>query len=675
LVFVISMMAFTRNTATNLFPMILGLFLEIGGTGSRVITTLSNAGVCISISTIERLKKILSDDAKSYAIELMRGPTLSLSIFDNINIFLRKSQQRLFNKNNMIHATNAAIIALPDAPPGAENLEEKLKRRGLRANASGEDIKPTEDDDDKIYSSFEGLVAHMVIAYCPGSDKWEDREEMVKNADAKMPKDRPLPPKKTDARPLGVFDVDEGSKVGIITMLKKLQETSGLSEEEWSNKVRIVGGDWLTTSNLRSARRDRNTDVNSMERLEYVEDISQLFHFALNASHMLMRLHFGNAALDPGSLAKQKGLLNRTWDASKPNYADAKALIRHSLIARILYSLMLDQKMRRCSELAKWNPTPGDVSKFAENFVEKYANSTRAKDAKAVKDDHLAHSIYFIRDALMFCEFEHAVSHADAGRVLRILKYWSFSFRGAGLHNYARECLELILRWKYELDDALRKALEQSWFVNRWGLPGRWIAADLYVEQLNFWVKRVFIAKGSGVTVVYIIEKGSACVEIFRDISHKVERTFGHTDRSRRHKEVSTEQDLRLLAEEMMSAHLHEQTSDREILSAAKVNKNSKVTSPPQSMIFDSFDVGAKLLNGGKFTEFVRTTAWDPAIGYPIETAINAAQDHDVLINGSAFDAQDRNPIAGDEFNDLDDGDDLQATAALSGLGRPWRWG
>lgn len=145
--------------------------------------------------------------------------------------------------------------------------------------------------------------------------------------------------------------------------------------------------------------------------------------------------------------------------------------------------------MTRWSELAKWQPTPEMITKFANEFVAKYTDPTTAREAKAVKDDVLAHSIYFIRDALIFCEFEHAVSHADAGRILRVLKYWSFAFRGAGLHNYARECLEIILRWKYELDPPLRSALEQSWFVNRWGLPGRWIAADLYLEQLNFWVK------------------------------------------------------------------------------------------------------------------------------------------------------------------------------------------
>jgi hypothetical protein len=88
-----------------------------------------------------------------------------------------------------------------------------------------------------------------------------------------------------------------------------------------------------------------------------------------------------------------------------------------------------------------------------------------------------------------FCEFEHAVCHADAGRVIRIFKYWAFAFRGAGQHNYARECVEVLVKWKYELTDALRTALEKSWFVNRWGKEGRWIASDLYLEQLNFWVK------------------------------------------------------------------------------------------------------------------------------------------------------------------------------------------
>ncbi|KAJ7936398.1 hypothetical protein B0H13DRAFT_1589664 [Mycena leptocephala] len=434
LVFVISIMAFTRNTGTNVFPMILGLFLEIGGTSSRILTTLSNAGACVFITTIERLKKILSEDAVAHAVSLMQGSGVFYIIFDNINIFLRKSQQHLFNKNTMIHATNAAVISIPGADPKAEDLEAKNNRRGKRATATGADIIPTEDDEEKMFSSFVGLVMNLILAYCPGSKEWENRDMLLKAAEAFMVSDRPLPPERTDGRPAGVFDVNEGSKKGIIKMLKALQELSGLAESEWASKARIIVGDWLTSNNIRGARRDRMDDINSMERLEYVEELSALWHFALNATHMIMPLHFGDSVLDPGSLAKHKGLLNRTWDAEKPNYS-------------------------------KWKPTLPELEKFAQDFVKDFTEAINTEHAKNINDDYHAHSQYFIRDALIFCVFEHGVAFADAGVVL------------------------LLLQWKYELTPEMQAAKERAWFFNRFRLRGRNIASDLYLDQNNFWVK------------------------------------------------------------------------------------------------------------------------------------------------------------------------------------------
>jgi hypothetical protein len=208
-------MAFTRNTGTNLFPLILGLFLEIGGMSSHILNTLRNAGACVSVMTIEWLKKILSEDTVTYAVHLIQSPGMFYLIFNNINIFLRKSQQRLFNKNSMIHATNAAVIALPDAVPAAANFDAKQNARGKRAAATGQDILPTDDDEERMHSSFVGLVMTLIIAYCPGSNSWEDREAMLAAIEAFMSFDRPLPPKKSDSCPLGLFDVNEGSKKGI----------------------------------------------------------------------------------------------------------------------------------------------------------------------------------------------------------------------------------------------------------------------------------------------------------------------------------------------------------------------------------------------------------------------------------------------------------------------------
>jgi hypothetical protein len=77
-----------------------------------------------------------------------------------------------------------------------------------------------------------------------------------------------------------------------------------------------------------------------MERLDYVSKLSTLWHFGLNATHMLMRTHLGNTVLDPTGLAAHKGMFHCIWDVNKLNYAEAKSLIWHSLIARLLHCVM-----------------------------------------------------------------------------------------------------------------------------------------------------------------------------------------------------------------------------------------------------------------------------------------------------------------------------------------------
>ncbi|KAJ7855244.1 hypothetical protein B0H13DRAFT_2673202 [Mycena leptocephala] len=357
------------------------------------------------------------------------------------------------------------------------------------ASARVDDAKRVNDKKELVY------VTGILSAYCPGSKEWEDRDAMLKAAEEFMTSDRPLPPKKSDGRPLGLFDVNEGSKKGIIQMFKALQEISGLDEAEWAAKARIIIGDWLTSNNIRGARKDRMDDINSMERLDYVDELK------------------------------------------KPNYADAKALIRHSLISRIL----LKKDIKRWADLAEWKPTLAELTAFAQEFVGDFTLAINTESAKNMNDDYFAHSQYFIRDALIFCVFEHSVAFADAG--------------GA--------------------------AKEQAWFFSRFGIRGRTIPSDLYWEQTNFWVKRINIAKGSGVTIKHMIEKGSAAVEAFREVSHQFARTFGFADRARRHKEVDVGQDLRLLTETLMDAKLHVLTPNRPIYAPLKVNKKGVVAAAP----------------------------------------------------------------------------------------------
>jgi hypothetical protein len=161
------MLAFVRNRATNALPLLLGLFFKISGTSSRVIKMLGNAGVCVSGRTVERLKVRISEDAIHLAIEHIKSGRLFFTIFDNINIFLRKSQQRVTNQNAMIHATNSAIIAINGVEDNAEDLAAKHALRGKRVNATFEDILPTNKDDVHMALAFKALIADMIVRYSP----------------------------------------------------------------------------------------------------------------------------------------------------------------------------------------------------------------------------------------------------------------------------------------------------------------------------------------------------------------------------------------------------------------------------------------------------------------------------------------------------------------------------
>ncbi|KAL1657870.1 hypothetical protein GGF50DRAFT_121406 [Schizophyllum commune] len=648
----ISMLAFTRNKATNLLPLLLGIFFKISGTSSRVILALSNMGLSVSGKQVERLKERISDDALRLATDLMTDDNaLWYFLFDNINIYLRKHQQRLTNRNQMLNATNTAIIRIspPVDIPAVHDLKAKLSLRGKRRLATWQDIAPTALDDQHMEKAFEFHIMDLIARFCPGSGKWKDRTKLLERVQACMPQDRPLPTEKTDARPFGVFDVNEGSKKGVIELLKAAQVRSTLSEEAWSSKTRIVTGDWLSSNNVRLARRDRSDDVDSMERLEYVEELSMLWHFALQATHMIMRTHYGRAGLDPTSLASHKGLLRRTWDVNKANYAAAKSLTRHSLIARICHIIMVLCNVRSWKDLQNWSPKSfEDLQKLAQRIRLEFASVNAAEDAKHRGDDWYAHDVYFIRDSLIFLEFESAVSWADAGRVLRVMRYWMMMFRGAGQHNYARECAEVLLRWQFETTPEMRAALEKSWFINRFGAIGRWIASDLWLEQCNFHVKRVFIAQGNGVTIEYIMKKGSACVEAFRDISHLTARFFGDSDRARRSKEASFFEDIRALVNDMQKNKLHDVRKSEPRFVPAQKKGNRKIA---PSSVFDVMAAGSEVWQNGKFKEYIAATTYDPAVGYEKARVANDRRETR-LDTGTALDDEE-NPLSYDSFEDV----------------------
>ncbi|KAE9394232.1 hypothetical protein BT96DRAFT_943321 [Gymnopus androsaceus JB14] len=118
--------------------------------------------------------------------------------------------------------------------------------------------------------------------------------------------------------------------------------------------------------------RRQHDNINLMERLEYGEEMMT----------------------DPTSLAAHKGLLSQTWDTAKPNYAAAKSLIRHSLIAHLLHIVMVKKGWKKWSQLLEWQPVLEEVMQLAEIIQSEFQEDLRVLvEVLVVKTLH--HPKYF----------------------------------------------------------------------------------------------------------------------------------------------------------------------------------------------------------------------------------------------------------------------------------------
>jgi len=114
----------------------------------------------------------------------------------------------------------------------------------------------------------------------------------------------------------------------------------------------------------------------------------------------------------------------------------------------------------------------------------------------------------------------------------------------------------------------------------------------------------------------------------------------------------------------MQRRDLHpEKPKIRPILAPRKVSKKNN-TEPQVSAIVDVKVAGAEIWSNGKFTDFMKNTTFDPAVGYPITT-----DDHDTrLDSGTVFDNA-SNPLEHDSYDDVHADEDDESVGSLGGGG------
>jgi len=127
-------------------------------------------------------------------------------------------------------------------------------------------------------------------------------------------------------------------------------------------------------------------------------------------------------------------------------------------------------------------------------------------------------------------------------------------------------------------------------------------------------------------------------------------------------------EDLHVLVEEQERHGLHQgKPTVWAVLVPCKASQK-KDHEPNVSAIFDIHVAGAKIWQNGKFSEYIKNTTFDPALGYPIG---GERDEHDTRLDShTVFNTRAYNPLEHDSYDDVhgDDNDDMGA-GALGGGG------
>ncbi|KAF9079011.1 hypothetical protein BGX23_005376, partial [Mortierella sp. AD031] len=104
-----SMIMHCQSQRLNYFQRVMGIFFHASGCSKDVINTLAKAHICVSYDSTLAAIGALTEDA----IRIVREAVLKNSwyiIYDNINLFMTVTDQRVDNANTQINGATATIV-------------------------------------------------------------------------------------------------------------------------------------------------------------------------------------------------------------------------------------------------------------------------------------------------------------------------------------------------------------------------------------------------------------------------------------------------------------------------------------------------------------------------------------------------------------------------------------
>ncbi|KAF9565290.1 hypothetical protein CPC08DRAFT_617048, partial [Agrocybe pediades] len=309
----ISIFLQSSNRECNYLQSILGLFYHSASVPEKAIEVLAHAGLSISLTSIHRAVKSLSQDAATKLKASIRTLQTSLA-YDNFDMHFKTSQPTIEHGSTFVSATSATAIPLfdvtdPNTLKCSNELWEKDPYNPVHFS------EPVQIDINDLLS-FHKANSSAKLPSAPGQLNpflerfaWHVRSILIHHGPPKFKEKylknlgepaaiNPIPLHKTKQFPCRAMDTKESTNDGNVEVIECLLRQGGIGEPQdrdfnstrdvdMSEHILLIHGDLGTKERVDSVRISRAIEETPRRRFQFVVFLPGLFHFKMACADAL----------------------------------------------------------------------------------------------------------------------------------------------------------------------------------------------------------------------------------------------------------------------------------------------------------------------------------------------------------------------------------------------------
>ncbi|CAG2243662.1 unnamed protein product [Mytilus edulis] len=274
---VYSMLMQGRNKELSRIQRITSLFLFDNICDQKVFDRLQTVGVCLSYERSLQIVEMIGGHFNDKVVQLVKDNTRFRIIGDNINWTVGVHDQRINNKQKMMHAFGSAVIV--------QNLTftnlDRVVPQQLYSQTPVQNFIPSEEDYNLITTDYIILMSRSEVIPLPVLFKNEQYYQDV----------------------VGILDFYE----------KCLKDAHDKAGKQLHNQTYQIGGDQLTRERFSGAKSLRAHHLNPSDKFTHLSPITfELFHMLMSYLKMSLNLTYKQeSGQDIGTLKSLQDRLSR----------------------------------------------------------------------------------------------------------------------------------------------------------------------------------------------------------------------------------------------------------------------------------------------------------------------------------------------------------------------------